>query len=155
MMGLIGWSVALPTVLGALLGLWLDKRHTGQHAWTLALLVALGRQRRQDHSRRTGLAMTGLPTLLLSWLAGGMLGAMFFGGLWWTVRKGVSAGHPALWFLGSLLLRVSVTVAGFYFVSNGHWQRLLVCLLGFVAARRVVMWRTRSGASQPQPGHAP
>ena len=40
MMGLVGWSVALPTVLGAALGLWLDKRHPGQHSWTLALLVA-------------------------------------------------------------------------------------------------------------------
>ena len=40
MMGLIGWSVAIPTVLGAALGLWLDKRHPGQHSWTLALLVA-------------------------------------------------------------------------------------------------------------------
>ena len=40
MMGLIGWSVAVPTLLGAALGLWLDKRHPGTHSWTLALLVA-------------------------------------------------------------------------------------------------------------------
>ena len=40
MMGLIGWSVAVPTVLGAGLGLWLDKYHAGTHSWTLALLVA-------------------------------------------------------------------------------------------------------------------
>jgi ATP synthase protein I len=40
MMGLIGWSVALPTLLGAALGLWLDKQHPGTHSWTLALLVA-------------------------------------------------------------------------------------------------------------------
>jgi ATP synthase protein I len=40
MMGLIGWSVAIPTVLGAALGLWLDNRHPGVHSWTLALLVA-------------------------------------------------------------------------------------------------------------------
>ena len=40
MMGLIGWSVAIPTLLGAALGYWLDKRHAGRHAWTLALLVA-------------------------------------------------------------------------------------------------------------------
>jgi ATP synthase protein I len=39
MMGLIGWSVAVPTVLGAALGLWLDKRHPGTHSWTLPLLV--------------------------------------------------------------------------------------------------------------------
>jgi len=40
MMGLIGWSVTIPTLLGAALGLWLDKRHAGRHSWTLALLVA-------------------------------------------------------------------------------------------------------------------
>jgi len=39
MMGLIGWSVAIPTLLGAALGLWLDKRHPGTHSWTLMLLV--------------------------------------------------------------------------------------------------------------------
>ncbi|MGA7119163.1 MAG: AtpZ/AtpI family protein [Polyangiaceae bacterium] len=39
MMGLIGWSVAIPTLLGAALGLWLDDRFSG-HSWTLALLVA-------------------------------------------------------------------------------------------------------------------
>lgn len=40
MMGLIGWSVAIPTLLGAGLGLWLDKHHPGGRSWTLALLVA-------------------------------------------------------------------------------------------------------------------
>ena len=40
MRGLIGWSVAMPTLLGAALGLWLDKQHPGNHSWTLALLVA-------------------------------------------------------------------------------------------------------------------
>jgi len=39
MMGLIGWSVAIPTLLGALLGLWLDQRYPGGRSWTLALLV--------------------------------------------------------------------------------------------------------------------
>jgi ATP synthase protein I len=40
MMGIIGWSVAVPTLFGAVLGIWLDKHHPGRHAWTLALLVA-------------------------------------------------------------------------------------------------------------------
>ena len=40
MMGLIGWSVVVPTLLGAALGIWLDKHHPGKHPWTLALLVA-------------------------------------------------------------------------------------------------------------------
>jgi ATP synthase protein I len=40
MMGLIGWSIAIPTLLGAALGLWLDRHYPGDHSWTLALLVA-------------------------------------------------------------------------------------------------------------------
>lgn len=40
MFGLVGWSVIIPTLLGALLGLWIDKNYPGKHSWTLALLIA-------------------------------------------------------------------------------------------------------------------
>ncbi len=40
MLGTIGWSVAVPTLAGALLGAWWDRRHPGPHSWTLALLIA-------------------------------------------------------------------------------------------------------------------
>ena len=39
MMGLIGWSVVVPTLLGAAFGIWLDSRHSGSYSWTLMLLV--------------------------------------------------------------------------------------------------------------------
>lgn len=39
MIGLVGWSVAVPTMLGVALGLWLDARHPGTHSYALALLV--------------------------------------------------------------------------------------------------------------------
>jgi ATP synthase protein I len=39
-MGVIGWSVAVPTLLGAALGAWLDRQHWSPHSWTLALLIA-------------------------------------------------------------------------------------------------------------------
>ncbi len=39
MMGLVGWSVAVPTLLGTALGIWLDKRYPGIHSWTLTLLI--------------------------------------------------------------------------------------------------------------------
>ncbi|WP_233203204.1 AtpZ/AtpI family protein [Chitinimonas sp. BJB300] len=43
MMGLIGWSVSIPTLLGAALGMWLDENNPSHHSWTLALLtVGLG-----------------------------------------------------------------------------------------------------------------
>ncbi len=39
MMGLIGWSVVVPTLLGAAFGIWLDNRHSGSYSWTLMLLL--------------------------------------------------------------------------------------------------------------------
>ena len=39
MMGLIGWSVVIPTFLGAVLGMWLDNRYPGAVSWTLTLLI--------------------------------------------------------------------------------------------------------------------
>ena len=79
--------------------------------------------------------------LALALIAGVLLGAFFFGGLWWTVQKGVTSERPALWFLGSLLLRTSLILAGFYFVSQGHWSRLVACLLGFLVGRVIVVKR--------------
>jgi F1F0 ATPase subunit 2 len=70
--------------------------------------------------------------------AGLLLGAFFFAGLWWTVIKGVTSERPALWFFGSMLLRMSVTLGGFYLVCRDSWQRWLCCLTGFVVARAVV-----------------
>jgi len=39
MMGLIGWSVVVPTLLGAALGIWLDNRYPGSYSWALMLLI--------------------------------------------------------------------------------------------------------------------
>jgi F1F0 ATPase subunit 2 len=83
--------------------------------------------------------------------AGGLLGAIFFGGLWWTVIRAVSSQQPALWFLGSMLLRTTVTLAGFYFVGREHWERWLLCLLGFVLARLVVSWLIRPPGQHAKP----
>ena len=83
------------------------------------------------------------PALAAGWL----LGAMFFGGLWWTVRRGGASQRPALWFLGSFLLRMGIAVAGFYLVGRDHWQQLLMCLLGFVMARLTMSWLIRVPAT--------
>lgn len=39
MFGLVGWSVALPTLIGTAIGLWLDERYTGEVSWTLTFLI--------------------------------------------------------------------------------------------------------------------
>jgi F1F0 ATPase subunit 2 len=97
--------------------------------------------------------------LVAALASGVLLGAIFFGGLWWTVRRGVTSKRPALWFCGSLLLRTGIVLAGFYFVTGGHWQRLLACLLGFVIARRIVTRLSGAPVEHPddsakEAGHA-
>jgi ATP synthase protein I len=45
MMGLVGWSVAIPTLIGVALGWWIDRSWPGRMSWTLTLLfvgVAIG-----------------------------------------------------------------------------------------------------------------
>lgn len=45
MFGLVGWSVAVPTLIGVAIGVWLDKNWSGQASWTLTFLlvgIALG-----------------------------------------------------------------------------------------------------------------
>ena len=37
--GMVGWSVAVPTVGGAFLGLWLDRTHPQGFSWTIALIL--------------------------------------------------------------------------------------------------------------------
>lgn len=38
--GLVGWSVALPAILGTALGQWIDRRHPGAYSWTMMLMIA-------------------------------------------------------------------------------------------------------------------
>jgi F1F0 ATPase subunit 2 len=92
--------------------------------------------------------------LLMAWIAGSLIGLTFFGGLWWTVRKGLESRYAALWFTGSVLVRMSVTVTGFYFIGRDHWPRLLACLFGFVVARVVVMRLTGARLQKPSASSA-
>lgn len=82
--------------------------------------------------------------ITLAFIAGIALGILFFGGLWFTVKKAVNAKIPALWILSSFFLRISITLVGFYFISSGNWQRLVTCLAGFIIARIIVIHFTKS-----------
>lgn len=37
--GMVGWTIAVPTVLGAITGIWLDRNYEQEFSWTLSLLV--------------------------------------------------------------------------------------------------------------------
>lgn len=84
---------------------------------------------------------------LVALLAGGLLGGVFFGGLWWTVQHAAGSATPARWFLGSFVVRVALVLAGVYAVGAGQPLRLGLCLLGFALARAIVLRVTRPPAT--------
>lgn len=85
---------------------------------------------------------------MVALITGGVLGILFFGGLWLTVRKGMTSKTPALWFLGSFVVRMGIVLAGFYLImKQGDWLIGLLCLLGFIAARVIVLRLTRTNES--------
>jgi F1F0 ATPase subunit 2 len=79
--------------------------------------------------------MNELVILLLAGTGGVLLGLVFFGGLWWTVHKGLSSDLAGLWFFGSMMLRTALVLIGFYLISQRDWRNLVACLLGFLMAR--------------------
>ena len=83
--------------------------------------------------------MLGTLYILVTFLVGMGLGAIYFGGLWLTVQYLPQARYPALLTLGSFWTRTAVCLLGFYTVMHGQWERLLVCLLGFVCVRSLVV----------------
>ena len=87
--------------------------------------------------------MNELMQIAVQLLSGLLLGALFFGGLWWTVQKGLSAKQPALWFMASMVLRTGIVLTGFYFIAGSDWKRLLLCLLGFTIARLLITGLTK------------
>ena len=98
--------------------------------------------------------------LVAAGVAGIVLGTMFYGGLWWTIRQSMASTQPALWIFASVLVRMGITLSGFYVVAGIHWERLVVCLIGFLIARGGVTWVTRlpkeqAVAATKEASHAP
>lgn len=85
-------------------------------------------------------------------LIGLLSGAIFFGGLWWTVRAGTARRNPAAWFPVSLLLRACLSIVGFYCVAADGWMALLLCMGGFLIARGAIFRLIRVASRTP---HAP
>ncbi|MGD9300815.1 MAG: ATP synthase subunit I [Desulfobacterales bacterium] len=92
--------------------------------------------------------------ILLSVFGAGVgLGAFYFLGLWWTVRRLPTVRVPALWTVVSFVVRSVVALGGFYLVMAGGWQNLLACLAGFTLIRLWLVRRLSPASVKIRPGH--
>ncbi len=92
--------------------------------------------------------MTPTLTLGASLVAGALLAAMFFGGLWWTVDRGLTSSRPGIWFLCSVTARTALVMAGFYVASLRPRAWLVPALVGFsIAGLLATCWAMRGPAS--------
>lgn len=91
-----------------------------------------------------------MPTvgLVLAFVAGGILGGFFFGSLWFTVRQLPTTGWPVRLMVGSYFGRMAIALLGFYLIMQGDWRRAIAGLVGFIAARFVLMRRLPLGRSR-------
>jgi F1F0 ATPase subunit 2 len=81
--------------------------------------------------------MSGLAAVL-DFGAGAILGLLFYGGLWMTVRALPVTRHPIALTLSSVTLRTAAVLSGLWLVAGGRWQNALACVAGFVIGRIAV-----------------
>ena len=91
--------------------------------------------------------MNEIINIVPAFFAGIILGILFFGGLWLTIQKGMRTKYPSLVFMASFVLRISVTLAGFYFVCSNSWEKMITCLAGFIIARMIITRYVRKNES--------
>ena len=88
--------------------------------------------------------------MLAAAFAGGLaLGGFYFTALWHTVKKLSTARHPARLMVMSLLVRLSVLLAGLYVLMAGQWERLAVAMLGFLLVRKILTVRLGPPKEEP------
>lgn len=88
--------------------------------------------------------MNELIQYILILTAGFVLGVLFFAGLWFTVKKSVSAKNPILWILGSFIVRMGFVLPGFYHMAQFGWHAMFLGLFGLILARFIIKYFIRN-----------
>ena len=79
-----------------------------------------------------------LPALAGLFLVGLGLGLFYFGGLWLTLQQITRSRQPAMLLLSSFVARSAICVGGLFMATGGQWERLAVCVTGFVTMRMLL-----------------
>ncbi len=84
-----------------------------------------------------------LLTLLGLAIVGFITGALYFQGLWWTLKGLPYKGGWTSRFLGSFALRAALVVTVFYLFMGDDWRRIFALTLGFLVARFLIIKKVR------------
>lgn len=95
-----------------------------------------------------GAAATALAT-------GFLLGAFFFGALWWTSRRVLFTAAPGLFLTLSFIVRMAVLLGGIWFVTKGRLLETFLSVVGVLIARRSVMGAVQRSGGDGGAGLAP
>ncbi|HUB61630.1 MAG TPA: ATP synthase subunit I [Puia sp.] len=89
---------------------------------------------------------------LIVFLAAMVAGGMFYGGLWYTTSRLVTAKYAAVRVLSSFLIRSALLVTIFYALAGSDARRWLICAAGMLTARLIaVRWVKRGGSHATKP----
>ena len=82
--------------------------------------------------------MNAIIILVLMFAAGLALGGFYFTALWRTVLTLPDVQAPARLLIGSFFVRLAVVLTSFYFLMDGHWERLVVAMIGFMVMKNII-----------------
>jgi len=82
--------------------------------------------------------MSPLAEMAACLVLGVAMGIVHFGGLWWTVNRGLQAANPAAWFVTSMVLRMALLLGCFRLILHGGWESIAACACGVLLARGAI-----------------
>ena len=85
---------------------------------------------------------------LQSLIVGSLLGVLYFGGLWWTVRRTLQQELHVARYLLSFFLRSALVLVGFYYLALTYGLHVLFGMLGFLLSRLLITRHLRPQFSQ-------
>lgn len=88
--------------------------------------------------------MNTLLTISISFLAGILLGILYFLGIWYSVIKTTSQKKSVVYLIFSFLVRVFALQICFYFIVQGGVILLISALVGFILGRQIIFFKLKT-----------
>jgi F1F0 ATPase subunit 2 len=98
--------------------------------------------------------MSTLSTLLVPFILGGLIGWVYFSGLWETVRRLPEANNPHGLMILSFAARTLFALGGFFILADGQWERMVASIAGFFIVKTVLIRRCGRNVTSSSAGVA-